>query len=417
METAHKKSPRIFYGWWIVLAAASAFALNGGVFRYGLGAFFEPLLQEFKCSRVVLSGAFSLRSLETGLLGPIDGFLVDRFGSRRMALIGVIIAGSGFLILSRVPNIAAFYAAFLFLTVGIGLGFGTALMTAIGNWFDKKRGLAFGIAQSGLGIGGILVPVVSSIIVRQGWRFVAQGIGFLFLAIGIPIALTVRDSPERYGYLPDGENEAKSGAEVKAKAKDGFTTKEALSSPVFWLLAIVFALRFMVTGAVPVHIMPYLTDVGFSTERAAAALGSIAAVSTLGRMGFGWLGDRLPKRYVIAGLLTMLAASLLLLTRVRTFPQLIIYIAAYAPAYGGLATLTQAIRAEYFGRRSFGSIMGYMNLLSYLGTAAGPVFAAYVWEKTGSYRLAFIILAITTLMAMVMVLWAKPPARKRQEQN
>lgn len=414
MEAVAKKPNRIFYGWWIVVASFAAQIISGGAYTYGLSAFFEPLLNALNCSRVVLSGAFSLKGLEAGLLGPLDGFLVDRFGAKKMTLFGTVMAGGGFILLGRIQSVGAFYAVFILLAVGVGVGFHTALMTAVGNWFRKKRGLAFGITQSGLGMAGVLVPLIAVTITRQGWRFAAQAIGIGVLAVGIPIALVVRDTPERYGLLPDGEepDSGADGTKVRAKEEEGFTVKEALATSAFWLLATVFTLRLMVTVAITTHVLPYLIDVGFKRETAAAALGSIAAVSTIGRMGFGWLGDRLTKRYVIAGLLMSLAASQLYLCQVRNVPQLIVFIALYAPSYGGLAVLMQSIRADYFGRRAFGTIMGYMNLFTSIGTAVGPIFAAYVWERTGSYRLAFVIFTITTLIALVIMLWAKHPTKK-----
>ncbi|MFH0846864.1 MAG: MFS transporter [Chloroflexota bacterium] len=417
MEVAVKKPTRIFYGWWIVVASFAAQMISGGVYTYGLSAFFQPLLDALQCSRVVLSGAFSLKGLETGLLGPLDGFLVDRFGAKKMTLFGTIMAGGGFILLGRISSVVAFYAVFILLAVGVALGFHTALMTAIGNWFRKKRGLAFGITQSGLGMAGVIVPLIALTITRQGWRFAAQVIGVGILVVGIPIALVVKDSPERYGLLPDGEEQKPelAGAKARAGEDEGFTVKEALATPAFWLLATVFALRLMVTGAITTHVLPYLIDIGFKRETAATALGSIAAVSTVGRMGFGLLGDRLSKRLMIVALLASLAASQLYLCQVSNIAELIIFVALYAPSYGGLAVLMQSTRADYFGRRAFGTVMGYMNLFTSAGTAVGPIFTAWVWQRTGSYRLAFVIFAVTTLVALVIMLWAKPPTKRITE--
>ena len=168
----------------------------------------------------------------------------------------------------------------------------------------------------------------------------------------------------------------------------------------------------MVTGAVTVHIMPFLLDSGFPREMAAVALGSIAIISIPGRLVYGWLGDRFEKRYVIAGLLLLLGGSLVLLGHVERLWQLFLFLGLYAPAYGGLAALMQATRGEYFGRAAFGTIMGFMSMVIMLGTMTGPVLAGYVWDVTGSYRLAFLTFAAATVLAMGLILTAKPPMKK-----
>ena len=201
-----KRPKRIFYGWWIVLGAALGMALNASVYFYGFGVFFDSLITEFKSSRVVLSGAFSLARLESGLLGPIDGFLVDRFGPRKVMLIGVLLMGTGFVVLSRVSSITGFYLAFiLMLALGAGLGFATPLITAVGNWFVRRQGVAFGLAMSGIGLGGLLVPLLSWVITQYGWRNAMLVAGITVFIVATPISLLMRHKPEQYGDVPDGE--------------------------------------------------------------------------------------------------------------------------------------------------------------------------------------------------------------------
>jgi MFS family permease len=221
----------------------------------------------------------------------------------------------------------------------------------------------------------------------------------------------MRHKPEQYGYLPDGETAPSEGMRRVVRQVD-FTAREALRTPAFWLLSIAFAIRLMVTSAVQVHIMPFLLDSGFPREIAATALGSIAIISVLGRLVFGWLGDRIQKRYVIVALLVLLAGSLVLLGNVKSLWQLVVFLALYAPAYGGLATLMQAIRGEYFGRRAFGTIMGFMGMVIMMGTVAGPLFAGYAWDITGSYKLAFMVFSGAAAVDVVLVLWAKPPLKE-----
>lgn len=417
MELAElvKRPKKIFYGWWIILGAALGMAVNAGLYFYGFGAFFDSLIREFRCSRAVLSGAFSLARLETGLLGPLEGLFVDKFGPRKIMLVGVVLMGGGFVLLGRVSSINEFYLVFVLLVaLGSGLGFATPLPTAVGNWFVRRRGIAFGLALSGIGLGGLLVPMLSWLIGQYGWRTAALAAGIIIFAVATPIAFIMRHKPEQYGYIPDGEAApTKETGEIRGEAD--FTAREALRTRAFWLLSFAFSIRLMVTGAVPVHIMPFLLDNGFSRGMAAVALGSIALISILGRLGYGWLGDRLQKRYVIAGLLVILAGSLLLLGHVKNLWQLVGFLMLYAPSYGGLAALMQATRGEYFGRKAFGTIMGFMAMIIMIGTIAGPLFAGYVWDITGSYRFAFFIFAVALVVAVGLILAAKPPVKKDEQ--
>ncbi|MFC2022289.1 MFS transporter [Chloroflexota bacterium] len=378
--------------------------MNAGVYFYGFGALFDSLIGEFRCTRAML--------LESGVLGPIDGLLVDKFGPRKVMLVGVLLMSVGFVVLSLVSSITEFYLVFvLMVALGSGLGFTTPLMTAVGNWFVRRQGIAFGLASAGVGLGGLLIPLLSWIIAQHGWRTAVLVGGITIFAIATPIALLMRHKPEQYGYVPDGEASPMKEERQTGEQAD-FTAREALKTRAFWLLSITFAIRLMVTGAVPVHIMPFLLDSGFPRGIAAAALGSIAIISVPGRLGYSWLGDRFEKRYVIAGLLLLLGGSLVLLCYVESVWQLFIFLGLYAPAYGGLAALMQAIRGEYFGRRAFGTIMGFMAMVIMLGTITGPIFAGYVWDITGSYRLAFLTFAVATVVAMGLILGVKPPVKK-----
>lgn len=409
----HLKQPdhKVFYGWWLVLGAAIGWALNSAVYLYGFGTFFDSLIKEFKSSRAALSGVYAFSRLETGILGPVGGFIVDRFGPRKVMLASITLMASGFMLLSQVSSLTQFYLVFvLMIALGAGLGFSTSLFTAVGNWFSRRLSIAFGLAQSGIGVGGLLVPVLSWLIAEYGWRAGAQTAGITLMAIGIPVALIMRHKPEQYGYTVDGGAPAK--AAFKVEEQGDFTAREALRTPTFWLLAIVFAIRLMVTAAVVVHFMPFLLDIGFPREMAATALGLIAVLSVPGRLGFGWLGDRFSKRYMGAGFFILLAGSLFFLGYVENTWQLFLFLAMYAPAYGALATLMPSIRGEYFGRKAFGTIMGYMAVIIMMGTVAGPLFAGYVWDITGNYRLAFTVFAIASLVAFGMVLLAKRPSKR-----
>jgi sugar phosphate permease len=212
-----KIGPRIFYGWWIVVASTVAAGLSGGLYFFGFSTFFLPLIQDFSWSRAALSGAFSFSKLEGGIMGPVGGFLVDRLGPRTVMLAGVSLMGAGFILISRIDSLVTFYLVFIFfIAAGCTIGLQQAPMVAVANWFIQKRGLAMGIVTSGMGLGGLAVPFLAWLIVSSGWRTAAVVSGLAVWVVGIPLALAMRHRPEDQGLLADGRtlNEAEAGVLV-----------------------------------------------------------------------------------------------------------------------------------------------------------------------------------------------------------
>ena len=398
--TLQQSGKHLFYGWWIVIGATLGWALNGGVYFYGFGTFFLPLQSTFGVGRAAISGAISLSRMETGLLGPIGGFLVDRFGPRRIMLFGVALQGTGFILLSQVTTIYQFYVVFVLLVAfGGGLGFAQPLMAAVANWFIRRRGLAFGIATSGIGLGGFIVPGLAWIITTYGWRVAFVFSGLTTWAVGIPIALLMRHRPEQYGYLPDGA----------APQEVDFTARQALKTSAFWLLGVAFALRVMVSGSMVIHLVPFMQDSGISTGIAALALGSLAVTSVVGRLGFGWLGDRFGRKQMVMLALVLMTLSMFVVSLATATWHIAVFFVLYAPAYGGLASMMHALRGDYFGRTAFATITGFMSTLMAAGTIIGPFFAGYVYDTTGSYRIAFATFAFASLLSLALIAVVRRP--------
>lgn len=431
MVVKDKRKIRLFYGWWIVSAASVAWALHSGFFFYGFGVFFMPLVEEFGWSRAALSGVFSLTRLEGGLIGPIAGFLVDKFGPRKIMIVGITMVGAGFILLSQIDSLLTFCLIFILcIALGGTLSFYQAPLVAITNWFIEKRGTAIGIGMSGIGLGGLLVPVTAWLIVQYDWRQAVIIIGLIFWIIGIPLAFVMRHRPEQYGSLPDGKamkkNVTQRESEIteigttlfKTLAKErttveetNFTVHQALRTKVFWLLSLIFGLRQFVISAVVVHQIPLLIGIGISAELASAMLGSMAVISIVGRMGFGRLADIFEKKYLMAVCSVLIALGCFILANAHVWWCIIVFLIIYSPGYGGGSTLMQTIRAEYFGRQHFGAIMGLMNLVQMFGIILGPIFAGWMFDVTGSYRLAFITFGIAATTAAILMLIVRRPAR------
>ncbi|MSQ10596.1 MAG: MFS transporter [Dehalococcoidia bacterium] len=416
---------RIFYGWWILGACSVVASIVSATQSYGFSLFFVPLIAEFGWSRAALSGVMSLARLEGGFLGPIEGILVDRFGPRRMMLIGIPIIGVGFFCMSQLSEIAAalsidtllaFYGIWVLLIAGgTAIGTSTPAQTAVANWFVRRRGLALGLYSSSIGVGAAsLVPFLAHIIETDGWRVAALVAGVTAVGIGIPAALLVRHRPEDHGYLPDGDTQplataATSSLESTRTVEHNFTMRQALATQAFWVLAFAFGFRVMVTSAVIIHLPALLQDMGFGAVEAASAVSAVAALSVAGRLGLGWLGDRGDKRSVYIGALAAMAGALLLLAFAAEAWHIVAFLVLYSPAYGGLASLQLALRGDYFGRRAFATIAGAMGPITTVGTITGPLLAGLAFDLSGSYRIAMLFFAAATAVNIMLMAVLRQP--------
>lgn len=408
--------PRIFYGWWIVVAGTFAQFLTGGVYLYGFSAFILPLEREFGWSRAALSGVASLSRLEGGLIGPLGGYLVDRFGPRVNVLGGVVLMGGGLILLAQVQSLLAFYLVFILLVaMGASVGIQTAMPTTIANWFIRKRSRAMGILYAGVGLGGAVVPVLAWLITQYGWRAALVVTGVVVLAVFVPLAFVFRHRPEQYGLRPDGE-EAEGAvrpgesprSRVQAREVD-VTPGQALRMPAFWLLCVGFALRTTASHGVPLHLIPHLVGQGFTAEAAALVLGGMGVFSVVGRLGFAWMGDFWDKRYVLLVSTTVMSVGLVFLNLPTTWTTVALFLLIYSPGYGGAPPLLRAILGEYFGRRYYGTISGLFSMIAHVGTVAGPLFAGYVYDVAKSYTFAFYAFAAANLLGGVLILLARKP--------
>ncbi len=404
---------------------------GAGVWFYGFSVVFKSILNDFGWTRAVTAGAFSLARLEGGLEGPIVGWLVDRIGPRRMALFGGIVAGIGYVLLSRMNSLAALYILFgVVIAFGYNAGFSHAGATAVANWFVRKRGRALGLFALGAGVGGAtIVPLISVLITQFGWRTTVAVIGIAMWVIVTPLSFVLRHKPEQYGQYPDGEppdahslkgydsspEQSLAGIEVRvAPDEDDFTWREALKTSTFWLMMLGASARSIGMSSVVLHQIAFLTDIGISETAAAAALGMMVAISIPSRLFFGWLGDRMDKRYVMMTTYLLQAVGVFILANVRSIDQVYIFLVVFGIGYGGAIPVFIAMRGEYFGRKAFATIQGLMRLFLMIPTVIGPVFAGYVYDTTGSYYYAFVLFTVLYVIGAIVIAFAKRPVKHHQ---
>jgi len=403
------KPRKVFYGWWIVGACFFIALYTGGVIFYGFTAVFEPLANEFDWSYAQISLAASLRGLEMGLLAPFVGVLVDRWGPRRLLFGGVVITSLGLILLGRSTSLGMFYGAFCLLAIGTSTCSSTVLMTAVAQWFRRKISLATGVMVCGYGCSGLLVPIVVDLIDVYEWRVAMFILAIGMLATCLPLSLLVRHKPEQYGYLPDGQvNEAAMQDESLVSdeaAEVSVTARQALKSSTFWHIALALLCQILILSAVITHVMPYLSSIGITRAQSSLITSAIPLVSIGGRLGLGWLGDKVDKRRVMASAFAMIAVGLLCFA-FASFEAIWLFVPfliLFSIGYGGNNTLRASVIREFFGRSNFGTIHGLVIGIMMVGSIAGPPLAGYVFDNWGSYQpiwFVFVGLAIAALFAV-----------------
>jgi sugar phosphate permease len=412
---------KIFFGWWIVLATSLIHFWGAGTFFYSFTAFFNPIVDEFGWSYAATSFAASLRSIEGGIASPLVGFAADRYGPRRLLFIGSILSGFGFIFLSQINSLWTFYLFFIFLSIGASLLFPVPGWTAVANWFDRQRGTAMGLLSASIGVGGLLIYVVNWLIEVYGWRTTLTISGIGMWVIGLPSCLIVRHRPEPYGYYPDGERSSHSPLSHPGRSTEGqtpyiedFNVRQALKTRVFWIIALTATISSATVHAVIVHVMPYLISVDFSREVASIVASFLVLVSIPGRLGLGWLTNRIENRYLLAFGLLLQGLGLLLLGGVQTLWQAMFFIILFGPGYGGVITIRLTMQAEYFGRRAFGAIQGVTVAVTIIGTMTSPFLTGMYYDLYGNYRLTWLVMAALILASIPLALNAKPPQKRRK---
>lgn len=343
-----------------------------------------------------------------------------------MILIGVTLTVLGFLGLSPVNSLTMLYVVIVLgIVLGSSLAFYVPVSVVVASLFRARRGLAFGIFLMGPGLAGFLVPLVGWFIIRWGWRMTATVSAFVLLAVGTLLARIVGQGYESYrNSLENTTAESKLASDSEAKAiaskppsqtlEVDFTIKEALGTSAFWTLSVATALRHIVTGGVSVHFVVLLVDRGWSQELASTMLGISALISVPARFGFGWLGDFVDKRWLMIGLLLALGISVFFMGFVAATAIFMPSMAIYSLAYGGLASLQESIRADYFGTRYFATIQGYSRMITTTGAFIGPISAGFLYDITRSYTIPFSIFTVISLMAAFCMIWGKPPSLTRR---
>jgi sugar phosphate permease len=409
---------RIFYGWKMVGAATGLQFLQAGLMTQAFGAYVAVLSEERGWSKTELSGAAALQQMEVALLGPVLGWLLDRFGPRFFVRAGVVLFGLGLMALSRIDTLPAFYACFVLIALGTSFCGFFPLNVALIHWFERWRTRAMSSMSIGLAFGGIVVPLVAWSLQTHGWRVTALASGVLAIVIGLPLASMIYNRPEDRGEVVDGVSPRESSTareQIVEKAQDptrDFTAREALRTQAFWLLSLGHGFALFVVHAVTVHAIAHLKEgLGYSLEQAALVI-TLVTLSQIGGVAIGWwIGDRYDKRLIAAACMLMHMTGLLMLTYAVNAAMVCAFAVLHGVAWGLRGPFMQALRADYFGRSAIGMILGLSFLIIMIGQIGGPMIAGLCADLTGNYRLGFTLLALLVGLGSIFFLAAKQPAR------
>jgi MFS family permease len=418
---------KVFYGWRLVGSGFLLQMLTALFIQRSYAAYVVVFQDQFGWSKTALSGAYSMQQIENGLLGPLQGWVLDRFGPKINMQIGVCIFGVGLMALSQNNSLLTFYIAFATMAVGASLfGFFPITVTVV-NWFEKRRARALSTVSLGFATGGLLVPLIALCLEHFGWRNTAFASGLISIIVGLPLTSMVRHRPESYGEFRDGISPEASpvalteGDDPPDADQYDFTAKEAIATPAFWLISLGHGSALLVVSAVNVHVISHLNEsLGYSLAQASLAITLMTAFQVVGLLVGVAIGDRYNKRYISMACMAAHCVGLLMLAYAAALPMVIGFSILHGIAWGLRGPLMQALRADYFGRRSFGMIMGFSSMITTLGNLSGPLIAGILADRTGSYEAGFTVLAVLAALASVFFLMAtppKPPARIRALQE
>lgn len=403
--------------------AGFVMSLTTGPMFHAMGIWFVAMESTFGWNRTQLSLAFAFTRVEGGILGPIEGYLIDRLGTRRLVLIGLAVSGVGWIMFSQIHSLWMFYLAYVVVSLGQGLGSWLPLNAMLNNWFNKRRTIAMGLSNSSSRIGIlVLLPVIAWAVDpdadRLGWSLTTAILGFAILGLAFPVSRLIRNKPEEYGLLPDGESpsEKKDNTDseplpITYEQQHQFTLGEALKTRTFWTLSFGHGFTSMVLIAMMAHLAPMMIDRGYGIQTAAFVLTTYTVTSMVFQVFGGFVGDRVPKNLALM-IFTMIqsGAVFLLIFGPTTLLNAYAFAVVFGIGFGGRNPLTTSIRGEYFGRKSFGKIMGVSQVPMNLLLLIAPTFAGIMRDWKGDYIVAFSALAGIGFVGSIMFLLSTRPS-------
>lgn len=408
-----------FYGWTALVGVMVAYGGLCGDIIYAYGVFLPAMGESFHCSRSALSGPYSLFIIVGGLLGPVAGMTVSRFGARKNIILCNIVAAFGLLGMSQVRELWHVYLFFGGMA-GMSLGFGevVSLTTVINNWFIRRRPFAMGLLFAAGGISGLAFPpLITWMISRAGWRTAWVCIASIHLLLTVVLAgVLIRSRPEDVGQAPDGLSDITNQTLSKTAAQNkvyqtsvDWNLRDALRTPALWLIVALFSIFFFALNMLTTHQVAYLRDLNFSPMMSATVFGLTAGISIIGRLLSGALALRFEGRYLAAAFLTSMGFGILVLIYARDISFMYLYSILTGIGFGGMIVLMPNLFGAYFGRTHYSRIVGWTTPIVTLACAASPVVTGFLYDVTGRYVSSFSLGSGLVFTGVVITLLCRPP--------
>ena len=405
-----------FYGWNILFAAGSSMVVRNAAASLTLAVFIFPMSEDLGWSRTLIAGAASVGGLAATVASPVVGWALDRYGARVILTGSVLVMGLSTISLAWATVPIAFYLAYGTGRVIFSSPMNIGSSVVVSRWFVRRRGRATGILFLSHSLGMITFPLIAGLVIKyRGWEdaWIVLGVLVWVLALG-PVSMLVRQSPESVGLLPDGDlpTEQDDGTPAESPAEEqNWTLKEAMRTPTLWLLALATGFLYLLQSGTNIHQGAYFLDQGLGVGVSAATLSMNAVFTGVGSLFWGWLVDKAPVRYTYAGVALMMAVALILFPIADTIVEALTVAAIFGMAVGGILVVPVVAYANYFGRQSLSAIRGVTEPLVSLGQAIGAVFSGIVYDVTGSYKDAFLILGILGFATIGMLLATSAPKK------
>ena len=400
---------KMFYGWWI--AIATFFILFVGLCSgfYTVSVFLKPFQDSFGWTSTQISLGFTIAALLVGLLSPLVGVAVGKLGVKKVQLAGALITGTGLLLASMITQLWHYYLIYIYMAIGLASVSLVPAQTIISYWFDRKRGTAMGFIMTGVGLGGMAMVYVASVVTETyGWQSAYQLLGVLVLALVVPvILLVIKDKPEDMGLLPDGADVA-GGGSTAGDTLRSLNVKEAFKTSSFKFTCLIMFLFSIVLGGLTMHAIELIRSYGVSN---ANTMWSLAlGFSVLGRIFFGLLSDRMSKKLLVFVTWILLFAGFWSIIFI-TGNQLLVwgFVVFYGLAIGGFVTLLPLLVGDLFGVEHFSKLIGIIGLMQILGISVGSILFGKIYDNNQSYELAvMIVIGLAIAGALVTMLISKP---------
>ena len=394
---------KIYYGWYIALSGTITSFISLAVLQIGHGAFINDIYEELSWSMTAISTGFSIRVFGAGILSPLGGYLIDKFGPRITCITGTTLTFIGLILFSIMTELWVFYLSSIIIAIGMSIGSHNAITASIMHWFDKKRGFAYSFSATGRALGYIGIVPITLLLTNYGWRDTSLYASYFFFIVSLPASFVIKPNPEL---------ENKSLIKPKTEKKiinNEYGITDALKTPAFWFLAFAQLIYSFGNQMNLVHQQPALKSIGYSLSAVALIVTIFGGIQVFGRLGSGWIGDRIGRSFLL--MISFLLMGVGWIGLLFATPGVIFFITLYLLFYtAGQSAHTatdQTVVADFFGITRFATIKGSMQLIALVGGITGPIMAGRIYDIYGSYDIAFFILCPVVSLGTLCVFMAR----------